>query len=142
MFAGQLALVSAAIFAGAALYINIAEQPARLLLDDSSLLIQWKLAYKRGFAMQASLAVISGLLGLIALWTSGDWRWLIGAVLILANWPYTLFGMMPTNRKLDATANDQVNTGTRDLIKVWARLHAVRTTLGFAANVAYLWALG
>lgn len=141
MLAGQLALVTAALFAGAAIYINIAEQPARLTLDDRSLLTQWKPSYKHGFTMQASIAVISGLLGFTALWLTGDWRWTVGALLILANWPYTLFGIMPTNHRLNATSNDQADTATRELIKHWARLHAVRTVLGFAAVGAYLWAL-
>lgn len=141
MLAGHLALVFAAAFAGAAFYINFAEHPARLGLDDRNLLKQWKPSYAAGYAMQATLAVVSGALGLLAAWTTQDWRWIVGAILIVANWPYTLIGIMPTNHKLKAIAENDAGPQSRAMLKSWARLHAVRTALGIAATIAYLWAL-
>lgn len=141
MIAGQIALLLAAAFAGAAFYIHVAEQPARLGLDDKNLLNEWKPSYAGGFAMQGSLAVASALMGFAAAWFTKDWRWIVGAVLMLANWPYTLFGMMPTNNKLKAIGENDAGPASRQLIESWGRLHAVRTTLGIAATLAFLWAL-
>jgi pimeloyl-ACP methyl ester carboxylesterase len=140
MLAGQLALVVAALFAGAALYINVAEHPARRDLDDRAQLVQWKPAYKRGLAMQASLAIIGSLLGLLAWWLTAEWPWLVGAVVLVANWPYTMLVIMPTNRRLMATDPMEAGPGTRSLLERWAALHAVRTALGFAATALLLWA--
>src|SRR5918998_6030501 len=99
MLAGQLALLTAALFAGAALYINVVEQPARLGLDNRSLLTEWKLAYKRGTVMQAPLAIIGFLLGLAAWCQTRHAGWAVGALLMIANWPVTFFAIMPTNSK-------------------------------------------
>jgi hypothetical protein len=134
---GLLALVTAAIFFGAAIYINVAEQPARLSLADGAALAQWGPAYRRGFAMQAPIAAVSALLGAIAWWTTGDLLWVLGAVIMLANWPYTLLAIMPTNRQLEATASGG-DRDTRERLMRWGHLHAVRSALGAAATAVYL----
>jgi hypothetical protein len=77
MLSGQLALVAAAVFTGAALYVSVVEQPARLLLDNQALLTEWKPAYKRGTLMQAPLAIIGFLLGILAWWQIGNLVWMV-----------------------------------------------------------------
>jgi Domain of unknown function (DUF1772) len=140
MLAGQVALVAAAVFAGAALYVNIAEQPARLSLDDRALLGEWKPSYKRGFAMQAPLAIVGFLLGVLAWWQTGVWTWFVGAIILIANWPYTLAVILPVNARLMKIDPTAANADSRRLIEKWARQHAVRTGLGFAAVLVFLWA--
>ena len=142
MLAGHLALTVAALFTGAAFYINVAEQPARLKLDDRALLAQWKPSYARGFVMQASLAVIGFLLGVAAWWTTGNLLWLAGALTLVANWPFTLFAIMPTNHRINAVSPEEAGPASRRLIRQWGGVHAVRTALGAVATLLFLAALG
>ena len=137
---GPLALTVAALFTGAAFYINWAEQPARLGLDDRALLAEWKPSYARGFTMQAALAVVGFVFGVLAWWSTGNFAWLLGAVVLVANWPYTLLGIMPTNHILNAIELDDAGPKSRALIVTWGGLHAVRTALGAAATAIFLWA--
>lgn len=139
--AAPLALIVAAAFTGAAFYINFAEQPARLRLDDNALLTEWKPSYKRGFALQAILAVLGLLFGAQAWQHTGNWGWLAGGLLMFANWPFTLFVIMPTNNRLMTLPANQAGPVSRKLIEHWGRLHAVRTGLGAVATVTFYWAL-
>lgn len=112
MFAGQLALVTAAMFTGAALYVSFVEHPARMALDDGAMLAEWKPAYRRRFAMQGSLAFLGFLLGAWAWYGTGRSLWLAGALALFANWPYTLLVILPTNNRLLATPLEAANAET------------------------------
>jgi len=141
MFAGHLALVFAAVFAGAAIYVALVEQPARLQLDDRAALLEWQPSYRRGAWMQASLALVGGVIGLLAGWQSDDWRWLLGAALLLAPWPYTLLVMSHTNTLLQASHGVDAGPETRALLIRWGRLHLVRVLFGITAAGVFFWAL-
>jgi Domain of unknown function (DUF1772) len=140
MTIGLLALTVAALFTGAAIYVNVAEQPARLMLDDRALLTEWKPSYKRGAAMQASLALVGFVLGMVAWWQGSHPGFVIGALAIIAPWPWTLLVIKPVNDALLATAPEQAGPPSRALIERWGGLHAVRTALGALASLAFLWA--
>jgi len=138
---GLLALVTAALFAGAAFYINFAEQPARLKLDDRALLAEWSPAYLRGTLMQAPLAVASALAGVAAWLLGGGAAWLAGAVLIGGVVPFTLIVIKPTNARLLAPGRDLASQETRSLLDKWGKLHAVRTGASAVASVIFVAAL-
>jgi hypothetical protein len=138
MLSGHLALISASVYSGAAVYVSVAEQPARLMLDDRALLSEWKPSYRRGFAMQAPLAVLGTIFGLIAWWQTRELGFLVGAVLMIANWLWTLLGIMPTNNALMAIDPADTTPRTRALIVKWGALHAVRSVVGALATIAFL----
>ena len=141
MLAAHLALVFAAVFAGAALFVNVAEQPARLALDDPALLLEWQKSYSKAAPMQGGLALLAALLGFLAAWQLHDWRLAVGALLILANWPYTLLVIKPTNDRLHATKPELANAEARHAIISWGHLHGGRSAFGIAATLMFLWAL-
>ncbi len=141
MLFGNLALIFATLFAGAAFYIGFAEHPARLRLDPNSLLKQWAPSYKRGFIMQSSLAILSGVSAFCAYYLTQNWIWIAGALFILANWPYTLLAIMPTNHKLTAVKDGAAGAEEVKLLIYWGKLHSVRTMLSFVAVLIFLFAL-
>ena len=128
----------AALFAGAALYINVAEHPARMVLDTPHAALQWAPSYERATWMQAPLALLSLLAGTAASLMGGGAGWLGAALLIGAVVPFTFDVVQPTNHALLAPDRDLASDETRVLLERWARLHAVRTALSLAATAVYL----
>jgi Domain of unknown function (DUF1772) len=83
---------------------------------------------------------VGGLFGLVAYFSALDWRWLLGALVLLANWPYTIFVIMPTNRRLMDTLPEAATAETRRLLEQWSALHAGRSALRLVATLIFLWA--
>ncbi|HUZ67129.1 MAG TPA: DUF1772 domain-containing protein [Beijerinckiaceae bacterium] len=138
MFSGQLALAFASIFFGCALYMTIVEQSARLALDDQALLKEWKPSDHRGFPLLATLALIAAIFALVAYFTRNDFRWMVGALVIMATWPYWFVVMAPVTARLLAMTP---GLETRQLVRVWGLLEAGLCVLGAASVVIFLWAL-
>ncbi len=139
MSPGILALAFAAAFTGAALYVNIVEQPARLALDDQAMLNEWTPSDRRGVALLAAFALISAALGLLAYFDTKDVRWAIGALLIVLTWPYTYFAMAPLNDQI-LTLSPRDIGAARVLVKQWGLLEYGQTALGACASAVFLWA--
>jgi hypothetical protein len=133
-----LATFCCAVFAGAAVYINLVEHPARMSCDTRTAATVWAPSYGRATAMQAPLAILSFFSGVSAWLLSGDITWLFGAVLIGLVVPLTFTVIMPTNRQLLAPGRDLASAETRALLEKWARLHAGRSALSLAALVIFI----
>ena len=134
-----IAALSAALFAGAALYINVVEHPARMSLATQLAVSQWAPSYKRATWLQAPLAIISFDCG-IAVWLGGGGiGWLLAAILVGAVVPITFAVIMPTNHKLLAPGRDLESADTRALLGRWGHLHAIRTAFSLAGTFLYLW---
>jgi hypothetical protein len=130
-----IATLCSAIFAGAALYINLVEHPARMRLETSLAARQWAPSYQRATWMQAPLALLSFIAGVGAWLGGGGVAWLIAAGLMGAVVPFTFIVIMPTNHKLLAPDRDLSSSETRALLESWGKLHAVRTGLSLLAMV-------
>lgn len=134
-----LATLSATLFGGAALYINVVEHPARMGLETRMAALQWAPSYKRATWLQAPLAIVSLLCGAAVWLLGGGVGWLGAALLVGAVVPFTFIVIMPTNQKLLAPGRDLSSTETRTLLVRWGQLHTVRTILGLAGAVICIW---
>jgi Domain of unknown function (DUF1772) len=139
---GLFAFAAACAFFGAALYINVVEQPARLALDAKSMVREWAPSNRRGFVLLSSLAVVSAILAYVGFSRSGDFRWIIGGTVILASWPYAYFVIVPVNIWLCAIPADAAPSAARDLMRDWGLLEWGQTAIGLGACCLFAWALG
>ena len=139
MFAGLIALTFAAAFAGAAVYVNWVEQPARLALEGEALLSEWGPSDSRGVALLA-FALASTIAGFIAFFETQDVRYVFGALIVIASWPYAFFVMAPLNNQILALRGSDVGAA-RALVRQWGFIESGFSALGVLAVAMFLWIL-
>jgi len=140
MLLSGLAILATALFAGAAVYVSVVEQPARMACPIEVAIAEWRPSYWRATVMQASLAVFGTLSGIAAGISSGGAVWIVAAFVLSAVVPFTLIVMWSTNKRLEDPQLDLSSAEARDLLARWGRLHAVRTAIALAALLLMLFA--
>jgi hypothetical protein len=133
-----VATLASGMFFGAASYINLVEQPARISCGVPLAVAEWRPSYKRATLMQVPLAVIGSLAALVSWRIDRDLAWLVGGILLLLNIPFTLVVMWPTNKRLESQELDLRSEEADRLLRRWGRLHAFRTLLSGLAFLVFL----
>jgi hypothetical protein len=136
MLAAYLGLMVAALFTGAAFYINFVEHPSRLTLDNQAMLDEWKNASGRGYFLHATLINLGFSFGILAWWFTGKVTHALGGILLLANWPWMMLVMLPTTDRLLKV--QEADAQTRAMIVRWNKLHTSRTLIGALACLIFL----
>lgn len=139
---GLYAFAAAACFLGAAVYIGLVEQPARLALGGRAMIKEWAQSNRRGTMMMSVLAVVSAILAFIQFKTDGDVRWIIGGVAISGELAYSYFVMVPVNVWLCAVPLARPVSPVRKLMQDWGLLEWGQALIGFAAVCDFAWVLG
>ncbi|MAR90431.1 MAG: DUF1772 domain-containing protein [Pseudomonadota bacterium] len=130
-----LVIMCCAVFAGAAIYINLVEHPARMTCDIRAAWQQWQASYQRAVSMQAPLA-LAGLVFAVLAWLFGASGWvLIGGLLLGAVVPFTLKVIMPVNDELKSLTGEQAEAQAEPLLRRWNELHQVRSGLSLLALI-------
>jgi len=138
MFFLVLATAAAGLFAGAAVYINLIEHPARLSCGIDLALKEFRPSYRRATLMQASLAIVGVASGLLAAWFQRVVHILVPTLLLGSVVPFTLVVILPTNKRLLDPALDVRPLDAAVLLQRWAMLHAVRSLLASVAFIMFL----
>jgi ammonia channel protein AmtB len=132
-----LATVCAGLFAGAALYISLVQHPAWMESDVAAAAAGFPAVYRRAAIMQAGLAVVGSVSGLIAGLTTSGVIWAFGALLLGFVVPYTLIRIKPVNDRLLAPDADPNAPDVPELMRHWGKLHNVRTGTSLVAFLIF-----
>ncbi len=142
MLLEMLATLSAGLFAGAAIYINLVEHPARMECGTDLAVTEFAPSYRRAAVMQGVLGAAGSLVAAVAWLTGSSVWWLIGGIILGAVIPFTLVVIFPTNKRLLDSSLDRGSELASKLLTRWGRLHAVRSALSLISFLLFILLLG
>lgn len=135
MLLEAIAVLCSGAFAGAAIYISWVQHPAALRAGGAVPATLFRPMYRRAAPMQAGLALVGSLAGVLA-WVSGSGAaWLVGAGLLGFVIPFTLLVIKPINDRLLDPELDPEAAQVPELLRRWGRLHGIRSA---SSGLAFL----
>ncbi|HYO99329.1 MAG TPA: DUF1772 domain-containing protein [Pyrinomonadaceae bacterium] len=142
MYTEIFAALSAGLFSGASLYINLVEHPARMECGTSLAVTEFAPSYRRAAVMQGVLAAFGFIMAVLAWLNGASVWWMIGGVTLGAVIPFTLLVIFPTNKRLLNPSLDKNSELASELLIRWGRLHALRSVLSLVSFLIFLFLLG
>lgn len=134
----KIAFLFSSIFFGDCFYISIVEHPARMVCPIPAALKQWRNSYPIAAKLQVFLLLVGSILATISYFSNGQTMWLMAALFLFINLPYTVIFLLPTNEMLYKTDEEKT---VKQLLERWGQRHFLRTCLSFVSTIIILWIL-
>jgi hypothetical protein len=136
--AQSVALFCCALFAGASIYVNLVEHPARMQCGTQLAATIFRASQRWPAVMQTPLAAVGSISAIVAAASSGSLWWLGGGVLLGAAIIFTVAVILPLKKALLDPALDINSDRTHDMLVRWGRLHSVLSVMGLACLYLFI----
>jgi len=114
---------------GIALTATVIVHPILVIAKKATAIEVFKPFFDKTHIWVLVLSIIVTLLALAYSIMTGNWWWFGISMIMHLNGPYTIFFMMPLNRRLMDENVDPLSKQTASDIQKWGGLHLVRTIL-------------
>jgi Domain of unknown function (DUF1772) len=134
-----VAVLACGLFAGAAIYVSLAEHPARMECGVELAATEFAPSYRRASILQAILAAVGLVSSIVAFVGGATFWWIVAGALLGSVIPFTLIVILPTNQLLLGPGLDRRSAETERLLARWGILHAVRSVVSGLALLLFLY---
>lgn len=123
---------------GIALTATVIVHPILVMAKKATAIEVFKPFFGKTHIWVLVLSIVVTLLALAFSIMTGNWWWFGVSMIMHLNGPYTVFFMMPLNRRLMDENVDPLSEQTASDIQKWGGLHLVRTILNGLIFVGFI----